>query len=490
MNETDAKKVLFIRTLEVADVDGKLLSEEDRGYAGRAAAELTRWQAAGRGERRSSMAFIAKRAELLSAKLAERYPKAMRAFEAMRWRPSVGVLLPLLAFIVGAAAEHVADRHRVNILAFPLLGLLLWNFIVYLLLAARLLVARSGRPPGWLQRRLSGFGSTVVARAAGPLAGALTRFVVDWTKRAAPLLIARAGRVLHLAAALLALGAIAGLYVRGLVFEYRAGWDSTFLDANAVHGILAFFLEPAARLIGVTFPSAEALVALRWSVGTGENAARWIHLYAVTATLAVVLPRLILATSAGWRERRIAAHFPMALDEPYFYRVLSAWREEPARVRVVPYAYTPEAVVNAGMQRLAARLFGASVQLETLRPVAFGEEDALAPEGRGASPSVDVVIVLFNLASTPETENHGAFLDSLKAQGQGPLVVLVDESAYRRRLGTQAGAEARLAERSQAWSGLATTRGLTALFADLEAPDLAALERKFDAQLAHVTTSG
>ena len=121
-----------MRAVETGDGDGKILSEEDRNYSARAAVELTRWQAAGQGSPPSSETFIAKRAELLTAKLAERFPKVLRAIEAKHWMPWIGAPLPVLAFIVGAAAEQFADRHRVNILAFPMLGLLAWNIIAYL----------------------------------------------------------------------------------------------------------------------------------------------------------------------------------------------------------------------------------------------------------------------------------------------------------------------------------------------------------------------
>jgi hypothetical protein len=292
-----------------------------------------------------------------------------------------------------------------------------------------------------------------------------------------------------LSAALLALGVIAGLYVRGLVFEYRAGWDSTFLEANSVHGMLAFFLKPA-TLIGWPFPNVAEIAALRWSAGTGENAADWIHMYAVTALLVVVLPRLILAAIARWRERRISTHFPLSLDEPYFRRVLSVWREVPARVRVAPYGYTPSEAACEGVQRLAAHLFGEGVKLQFATAVKYGDEDSPAASGRGESSAADLVIALFNLASTPETENHGVFLDGVKAQANGPVVVLVDESPYRLRLGAQSGTAVRLAERRQAWTGLVSTRGLVAVFADLEAPDLAGVERELDRQLSRVTMEG
>ena len=129
-------------------------------------------------------------------------------------------------------------------------------------------MAGSRRPPGWLHRAIAGARSGLDARAAGALSGAFSRFGLDWLERSAPLVAARAGRVLHLAAAMLALGAIAGLFVRGLAFEYRAGWESTFLGAPAVHAILSFVLGPAARLTGIALPGVTELEALRWGGGT------------------------------------------------------------------------------------------------------------------------------------------------------------------------------------------------------------------------------
>jgi len=79
------------------------------------------------------------------------------------------------------------------------------------------------------------------------------RFVVEWHELALPLYEARAGRVLHLSAAFFAIGALLGLYLRAIAFEYRIGWESTFLQATSVHALLSFVLEPAARLLGIPF---------------------------------------------------------------------------------------------------------------------------------------------------------------------------------------------------------------------------------------------
>ncbi|MPZ47340.1 MAG: DUF2868 domain-containing protein [Betaproteobacteria bacterium] len=492
MDETAARQVLLVRAAEAADAASALLTEDDRRYAARAAAELVRWRAADRGERASAEAFVAKRAELLAAKLIERSPRTGRALGAMRWRPWIGIALPAIALASGLVAEHIADPGRVNILAFPLLGIIVWNLAVYVWLlvrTVRAIASRSRRQPGRVAQLLSGVRRNLTAHVSGPLAGAAASFALDWGERSAPLIAARAARILHLSAVALALGAVIGLFLRGLAFEYRAGWESTFLDAPAVHGLLAFFLGPTARFTGQPFPSVEEIAALRWDAGGGENAARWIYLYAVTTAAAVIVPRLILAAIAWLRERRLSSRFPLSLDEAYFRRLLSGWREAPARVDVMPYAYTPAENARQGLQRLAAAMFGDDVQVHWARGVAFGDEDALGAAPDRSSPAADMVVALFNLAATPETENHGVFLDRLCPRTPGRLAVIVDEGPYRSRLGAQAGADARLAERRQAWSGLAATRGARAVFVDLTLPELTAAQRELDAQLTGRTVS-
>lgn len=484
MNESAAREVLLVRAVENADGAGALLTPDDLARASREAAGLARWQAAERGEPASAEAFVARRAELLAARIAERAPGAMRAIRSVGWRPWIGFAVPLAALAFGVAAEHVADRRHVSILAFPLVAIVAWNFAVYawlLVRAAHSRAAPGSSGPGLLRRLVAGIrGHSGPGR--GPLAGAAAAFAADWTERSAPLAEARAARILHFAAALLAIGAIAGMYLRGLAFEYRAGWESTFLDAGAVHAIASAWLSPAAWLLGVALPGVERIAELRWDgAGAGENAARWIHLHAMTVVLAVIVPRTILAIAAAARERALSGRFPLSLEEPYFRRVLGGWRASPGRVRVAAYAYTPSQAASDGLHRLATGLFGAEVRLEAPPAVAFGEEDEVRDD---ATSSPDLVIALFNLGSTPEIENHGVFLDALGARAGGALAVLVDESVYRHRLGNQAGADARLAERRQSWSGFVRSRGLQPVFADLGSRDLASAGRELEAQLS------
>jgi hypothetical protein len=492
MDEDAARNVLLVRAIETADSAHQHLTEDDRRYASRTAAEMARWQANASGTAPSADYFLGKRAELLITRLGERQPIA-RAARALAWRPWIGVVLPLVAFLLGAGVEHIADRRHINILAFPLMAIVVWNLLVYALLLTRLGLHAVGRTPdaAGLRRWIATVGQRSLRAGSGPLSGAFGAFGAEWAKAVARLAALRAGRVLHLAAALFAIGAVAGLYVRGLVFEYRAGWESTFLEAPAVHAILSFFLTPAANFLGIPFPSVAEIAALRFPAATaGENAARWIHLYAVTVSAVVIAPRLALALLAAWRERRLSNRIAIDLDTPYFRRLLGPFARGTVRLRVVPYSYTVDEASIAGLRAVAGRLLGDDAELLLSPSVAYGAERNARDGLALADPQVPLTIALFSLAATPEGENHGAFIDALRAAlaegSKSQFAVIVDEAGYRRRLGEQA-AE-RLAERRQAWQSFCAARGLAVTCVDLSAPDLARVERELDAaQAAHST---
>ena len=114
----------------------------------------------------------------------------------------------------------------------------------------------------------------------------------------------------------------------------------------------------------------------------------------------------------------------------------------------------------------------------------FGAEASAANGLDPADRSVALSVALFNLASTPEHENHGAFLEALRPVAEPRLLALIDESSYRRRLGAAAGARDRLAERRHAWSAFSSSHAVPVAFVDLAAPDLAQLERDVEPVLA------
>ncbi len=489
VNEQLARDVVLVRAIESADTERAILTNEDRAHASRAAAELARWRAGEQRQPATAESFIGQRAALLAETLPRRAPAIARAASALDWPSWFGVALPIVAFALGALLEHIADRQHVNVLAFPLLAIVVWNVIVYALLLVRVLMRAGGAkidlrgPRRWLtagrQRSLR--------NVTGTASASIGTFVAQWSELVAPLMAARAARVLHLAAAMFALGAVVGLYVRGLVFEYRAGWESTFLDAPAVHAILSFFLSPAAQLLGVAFPSVEDIAALRFTSGTpgSANAALWIHLYAVTVGAVVILPRLVLALFAVWQERSRAQRFVFDMNEPYFRRLAGSFVKGAPRLRVIPYSYTVDEAALSGLRAAAVVLLGDDADVALHPSVTFGAEASVSQMLTSADANVALTVALFSLAATPENENHGAFLKALRAAAPAErLAVLIDESGYRRRLGLQAGAAVRLEERRNAWLYFCRALELDAQFADLSAPDLPALERDLERVLA------
>ena len=488
MNEQGARDVVLVRAVESADTERAIFSNEDRAHASRAAAELARWRASEKRQPATAESFIERRAALLAETLPRRFPAIARAAAAFDWPGWLGIAVPAVAFALGALLEHIADRQHVNIIAFPLLGIVIWNIVVYLLLLLRPLIRAGGMQVGMRgpQRWLATRSQRAMRHLTGSSAAAVGAFAAQWSAMVAPLTAARAARVLHLAAALFALGAVAGLYVRGLVFEYRAGWESTFLDPPAVHAILSFFLSPAAQLLGIPFPSVDQIATLRFSNGVpgSANAAVWIHLYAVTVGAIVILPRLLLALIAGWQVAHRSQRFAFDISEPYFRRLAGSFTPGGARLCVIPYSYTVEEASLNGLRALAVALLGDDAEVVLRATVTFGAEDSVGQMLATDTPAT-LVLALFSLAATPENENHGAFLRALRtASPASRLAVLLDESGYRRRLGTQAGAETRLEERRSAWRYFCRSLALDAVFADLSAPDLPALERGFERVLS------
>lgn len=493
MDEDAAREVCLLRAIETGPAADALLSGADRLHAARTAAELARWDAARGATLPATESFLVHRARLLLERLGATQPAIARAARALAWRPVVGLGVALAALLAGLLLEQVADRGHVNLLAFPLFGIVAWNLLVYVaLLFAALRASPARGPAGGLRGALLRLASRAGGGRRGAQAAAVGEFAAEWSAVVAPLARARAARVLHLAAALLALGAVVGLYLRGLVFDYRVGWESTFLDAPQVHAVLAALLGPAAALLGVPFPDVATIAALRFApggdggVGSGAGgtvAATWIHLHALTVALAVILPRLLLAAVAGLREARLARRLPLDLETPYFRRLLAPFLGTSPCLRVLPYSHAPDDRARDGLATLARALLGEAAQVDVLAGVAYGEEDRAAAvlEGAGASPA-SLVLALFNLAATPEVENHGRFLEALRAAGGAPLAVLVDAGPYARRLGSEAGA--RLEERGRSWRAFAAARGLRCACVDLAAPPLAELERELGPALA------
>lgn len=495
MREAAAQAVLLVRAFEEADPEGRLLPLDERRRATDAARAAVAGRGAEPGGRAHDEAVLAARADALLARLDERVPGLPRLLAGTRVLGGLAPLVVALGLGTGLAVNELGHGSRVQLL--PLLGalagLLAWNLAMYALFGVLALKRRppgpaAGRPPTradgdggrlgglaaraleWTVGRFSRAQARRRVREGGLVAAAATRFAASWRRTVAPLLAARARLGFHLASLALALGMVAGMFFRGVVRRYDVTWESTFLDADAVHGVAATLLSVAGLVTGRGVPSVAEVAAVQ--ADAHGPAGRWIVLFGVTVLLFVGLPRLLLALAEAATARRLAADLPVDLGPGWAARAGASGVMPGARVEVVPYSHTPPAGVADALRALLHDVFGTAAEVGTGPAVPYGAEvDALPAPTAGPVARV----LLFAGAQTPETEVHGRFLAEAAAAARAGdrVVAVVDTSALAARLGDPA----RVAERARLWDRVAREAGAAAVVVDLAAPGADAATR-------------
>ena len=220
--------------------------------------------------------------------------------------------------MLGVLTDAIANPHRVDLVSLPLLGIVLWNLAMYLLLLVGWSAAAPRRDgPAIAAAAAPRRWPAAVAARIGPRArrrdGAVPPALAGGD--AAPDGAALEARPAPVRAGW-AVGVALSLLTRGLVVEYRVGWESTFLDASQVHAILSFLRLPALLLFPFQPFSVQEVAALQFSQGGGAVAgARWVYMYVALLLVLVVVPRLVLAAFAYWRERMLSRKVPLDLRD-------------------------------------------------------------------------------------------------------------------------------------------------------------------------------
>jgi hypothetical protein len=297
--------------------------------------------------------WFARRAAYLLDGPLRAYRPLLRVHDAFAPGAVLNLALP---FLLGLSSNALGPREQIHVLYNPIVLLVAWNLVTYGSLALLSLRSRgdegAAQPLGlsriprrelgapgaggfiarlarrsaarlWLRAVRSSAGAREEAKALAQLGA---RFLELWESAARPWFALRTRQILHLAAFGITLGAIAGMYVRGLFFEYEMVWRSTFVrEPESVARVLATLLAPACAALGRARPDAADAAALLSAEGVG--AAPWIHLLAVSALLFVVLPRALLAARAGQRARRSVPALELGLARPYFAAILAQARE-------------------------------------------------------------------------------------------------------------------------------------------------------------------
>lgn len=477
--EEDARRVVLVRAVEEADLEGVLVGPDVREEA----SLLAR-----RGGEGQGASLLAARASDLSQRLGEAHPVLARfgrlQFPGMVWIVALAILVGLLSNLFGA-------ERQIHVLANPLVLLVLWNLLVLagLGIARILAMLRTGRSQAPGETRHSNLTRHLVAlpmkglrRAieasegkshAVPLTRAAARFFEDWLRVSAPLNAARLHRCLHAGAIGLTLGALLGMYARGLVLEYRAHWESTFLDQESAQALLDVGLAPASILGSIEVP--------RLAEIEGSTRA-FLHLFSITALLFVVIPRSILVLLATRHGRELARNLPLDTGPLYYRRLLASSRGRGVGIDVHPYSFSLSKERVHAVESLLHDVFGGEALVKVHGALAYGaESEDLMLDGRELAQGP--LVILFNLAQTPERELQGALLDGLRPVASAGLVVLADCSAWRERVGSGPTFAERLVEHRKAWERLAKEVGVPIVHVDLEAEPEEALLAQIEAAL-------
>ncbi|MBX3654592.1 MAG: DUF3482 domain-containing protein [Ramlibacter sp.] len=354
LEEAQARRVVLAQAIETTDLQGRWVTPAERDAIDLQAVEAARAAQAADGTVPVAPA-LHRRAELVLAAAGARQSGVAALQRTASWPRWLPWALPLAALVLGVATDRVANPHRVDLLSLPLLGLVVWNLLMYAVLAAAALRARM-RPAApqaasaplaglrhWLQDARASLPRWRRDTAARSWAEVAAAFTLRWQALTAPLAAQRLKLVLHLSAAAWGAGVALSLLLRGTVVAYRAGWESTFLDAQQVHAVLSLLFMPVVALFSLDSLTVQDIARMQFDVagsGMADGGRRWALLYVGLLGLMVVLPRLILSGLAAWRARRLSRRVGLDLGDPYFQRLID--QLIPAQLRVAVLAHRDE----------------------------------------------------------------------------------------------------------------------------------------------------
>jgi len=336
LTEDAAAKIVLIRSIE--ECDQRAFSEELRAQA-----------------------FVAAQDVEPGLSSIERY--AARLFEHLSpWYQSILQLakIPapwtfpvcLAAFLLGLATNLLGPAQQIHVIRNPIFVLIAWNLLIFLALFVL-----------FLRRKIKKQQVTNVVPAANTveslrsslrdhqykdkapwvvkyllpavwhffhrmifavheqknLSQIMRRFSHHWLLVAGALVVSRWRRLLHLGSVFIATGAVAGMYFRGLFQGYRVVWDSTFIvNQESVATFIRVLFGPSlwiSNLFGLGL--ANEISVSRLLTPGGDEADGWIHLFAISVFVAVVLPRLALAAWQSSRLARLSDNIALPLDHYY-----------------------------------------------------------------------------------------------------------------------------------------------------------------------------
>lgn len=333
MNELQVVKVLAVKASEENRL--KLLT-----YTAISRANISAFSA------KSDEGFITKRADSLFNLL----PASIKLVEKVNVFPGNWVKLTLLiSFISGLISNYLGPSKLIHVVYNPLTILLVWNILVYFLLIVKSFwKIRLPKLPEAKQlhtdKKQEGEGKTKKNRSSNFLLNWVisniylgiiklkSRFIDDkssivilkkilpsyWISYkdvAGKTLILRFKSLANVSAVGLITGALAGVYFRGLFFNYNIIWQSTFVfEPETIRIILNSLYGISSLILDGSFITKQTILPLLDPAGT--LAGPWIHLMALTTLIFIFIPRTVLAILYSHKSNKVK--YNIDTEEQYY----------------------------------------------------------------------------------------------------------------------------------------------------------------------------
>ncbi len=301
--------------------------------------------------------FIAKRASYLFNLL----PDSIKYVAAIERFPGSWLkIILLISFVSGLLSNYLGPVKLIHVVYNPLTILLVWNILVYLFLVLKSFWQIS--IPDIRQNNLSNNSIPEDKEEKEKAKSISSNFVLDWMiggiykgiiqlksrfvdnntrvtiiKKIIPAfwlsykevsgksLILRFKSVTNISAIGLLIGALVGVYFRGLFFNYNMIWQSTFVsEPETIRAMLNILFGPASIILEGNWISAETVQTLLEPGGT--PAGPWIHKMALTTLLIIFIPRVIIALIYNMLAGKSVK--PLDISKPYFTDKILKNREE------------------------------------------------------------------------------------------------------------------------------------------------------------------
>ncbi|MFN0079925.1 MAG: hypothetical protein ACKVY0_25960 [Prosthecobacter sp.] len=461
MDWNEWQRVLKWRALEEGDADGVLVNAERRREATvYTRAGLASEEVKGDALDERSASFLDKRAEWLDREAVGWRGELIRVLELLRvpqGRWSWALIGWALVLITGYWLSDLGQSNEFNLLALPLIGLLAWNAVVIVLgvlfelMPASPVTGHGGWLAEFLANGISRVGKASKAVESGVAAAVRARFEELAWPLAWRRLQLRLRVWLHVAAALLALGGAVALYARGWSREYRAVWESTLLSKDQAGVFFETLFKPASNVLRRPVPL-DQIAGMHRTAGkaaTPAPALPWIHLYAGTMLVLIVVPRLLLAGISAARCGRGITRSARSLSWGNHVRgLIRAVEGGDERIQVLVHAMEPTATHREVWDRGVRGRFGGMARAEYVR-IPAGDEDEFAAAWQPVSANL---VMLFNMATTPEAEVQRRLVSDVRQRlltkhAEPELIVLLDGTSLAGRWSAE-----KIAGREQLWS--------------------------------------